>query len=85
MLLKNTIYEDASLVRLEPYIREKLDEIAGDQRGLMTLFGYEWPTRVKIGKIINGTVYCWRQRPYNVWRLYSQYSILSLVLTREAA
>ena len=50
----------------------------------MTLFGYEWPTRVKMGEIIKGTVYCWRQRPYNVWRLYSHYSILSLVLTREA-
>jgi hypothetical protein len=57
----------------------------GDQRGLMTLFGYEWPTRVKMREIIKGTVYCWRQRPYNVWRLYSHYSILSLVPTREAA
>ena len=33
MLLKNTRYEEASLVRLEPYMREKLDEIARRSKG----------------------------------------------------
>jgi len=33
MLLKNTIYEDASLIRSEPILREKLDEIARRSKG----------------------------------------------------